>query len=85
MISTLMGDFSGARPVPAKRKLMAETERRILKIALGAFDDEAKAWRWLHEPNIQTGNQPPIEMIGTSQGFDAVETVLYQIQYAVMG
>jgi putative toxin-antitoxin system antitoxin component (TIGR02293 family) len=58
---------------------------KIMQIAVEAFDDKEKAERWLHDPNLQLGNRLPIELIGTTEGFDAVKTVLYQIQYAVIG
>ena len=58
---------------------------RILAIASAAFDDEDKAGRWLREPNIQTGNIPPVSLIGTPEGFAVVESVLHQIQYGVFG
>jgi uncharacterized protein (DUF2384 family) len=63
-------------------EVMAQRER-ITKLAVETFDDERKAERWLHESNIRTANKPPIEVIGTPEGLDAVETVLYQIQYGV--
>jgi len=62
---------------------MAETEQRILETAIDAFDNKEKALRWLNEPNMQTGNQPPIKVIGTPQGLHAVEVVLNQIKYAI--
>jgi len=58
---------------------------RIFTIAIEAFDDQGVAARWLERPNLQTGNRPPIELIGTPEGFDIVETVLRQIQYGVLG
>ncbi len=61
------------------------TLNKIMEIAVEAFDDKEKAELWLHDPNIQLGNRPPIDLIGTTKGFDAVRTVLYQIQYAVIG
>jgi uncharacterized protein (DUF2384 family) len=69
---------------PSPTTLTPEAQR-ILEIGTEAFGDREKAWRWLHEPNIQTGERLPIELIETPQGFDAVETVLYQIEYAIMG
>jgi hypothetical protein len=63
----------------------AEDIARILEIAREAFDDADKARIWLQEPNIQTGNRPPISLIGTPEGYAAVESVLRQIQYAVFG
>ena len=62
---------------------MTENARRILKMATDAFDDEEKALRWLYEPNMQTGNRPPIDVIETPQGLHAVEVVLNQIKYAI--
>jgi uncharacterized protein (DUF2384 family) len=58
---------------------------KILVIATAAFDDEDKAGRWLREPNIQTGNAPPVSLVGTPEGFAVVESVLHQIQYGVFG
>ena len=57
-------------------------EKKVLEIATDAFDDEKKASEWLRQPNIQLGNRLPIEVINTSEGFDAVVTVLGQIKYA---
>jgi len=65
--------------------LPAEDIARILEIASEAFDDADRARRWLEEPNIQTGNKPPVSLIGTPEGFAAVESVLRQIQYGVFG
>jgi putative toxin-antitoxin system antitoxin component (TIGR02293 family) len=57
----------------------------ILRIADEAFDDRDKALSWLGEPNIQIGDERPIEAIGTAAGFRAVKTILRQIQYGVFG
>jgi putative toxin-antitoxin system antitoxin component (TIGR02293 family) len=57
----------------------------ILRIADEAFDDRDKALSWLREPNIQIGDERPIEAIGTVAGFRAVKTILRQIQYGVFG
>ena|SRR2546426_525112 len=65
--------------------LPAEDIARILEIASEAFDDADRARRWLEEPNIQAGNKPPVSLIGTPEGFAAVESVLRQIQYGVFG
>lgn len=59
--------------------------RDILEIATEAFDDREKAFRWLQRPNVQTGNKPPRELIGTKEGFSTVETILRQIQFGVIG
>jgi putative toxin-antitoxin system antitoxin component (TIGR02293 family) len=79
-MSTLSG---GAQQQKVTVPDMRGLEKKILEIATDAFDDEEKASEWLHEPNIRTGNRPPIELIGTPEGFRAVETVLNQIKYAI--
>jgi uncharacterized protein (DUF2384 family) len=65
--------------------LPSEDIARILEIAKEAFDNSEKALRWLQEPNIQTGQKPPVSLIGTPEGFATVESVLRQIQYGVFG
>jgi putative toxin-antitoxin system antitoxin component (TIGR02293 family) len=72
-----------AQPQKVTAPDMQSLEKKILAIATDAFDDEEKALDWLHEPNVRTGNRPPIELIGTPEGFHAVETVLNQIKYAI--
>jgi putative toxin-antitoxin system antitoxin component (TIGR02293 family) len=62
---------------------MTEIEQQILIAATDAFDSEEKALRWLRKPNIQLDNQPPLSIIGTPEGFRAVEVVLNQIKYAI--
>jgi len=66
-----------------KIQVMPEIDQKLLQTATDAFDSEEKALRWLNEPNIQTGNRPPISITGTPEGLRAVETVLNQIKYAV--
>jgi putative toxin-antitoxin system antitoxin component (TIGR02293 family) len=60
-----------------------DKEQRISEIATDAFGNEEKAFHWLHEPNIRSGNRPPIELIDTQEGFRAVEVILNQIKYGV--
>lgn len=69
----------------ASHHITVQSLTQILAIAGEAFDDRDKGIRWLQEPNIQTGNKPPISLIGTKDGFKVVETVLRQIQYGVIG
>ena len=64
-------------------EVMIEIDQQILKTATDAFDSEEKALRWLHEPNMQTGNRPPISITGTAEGVRAVGAVLNQIKYAI--
>jgi len=59
--------------------------RRVLYLANEVFEDTDKAMRWLQEPNIQTGNKPPVSTLGSPSGLQNVETVLRQIQYGVIG
>ena len=61
------------------------TLEKIMVIATEAFDDKEKAERWMQQPNIQLGWRKPIDVIGYPEGYNAVETVLYQIQYALFG
>ena len=72
-------------PAVAQQTTLDNNKSRITEIAAEAFGDLGKANRWLREPNIQLGNKTPIDMIATTHGYNAVETVLYQIQYAVIG
>lgn len=74
---------SGPQMQKATAPDMRTPEERILEIAIDAFDDKEKASEWLREPNIRTGNRPPIELVSTPEGFSAVETVLNQIKYAI--
>jgi hypothetical protein len=71
--------------ISTANNLTSEGMARILAIASAAFDDDERATRWLQEPNIQTGNRPPVSLIGTREGFATVESVLRQIQYGVFG
>ena len=90
-----VGDFEYTVKIPDPIKQLAGTWTsnnlpandltRILAAARKAFDDRDKAVRSLQEPNIPTGNKPPLSLIGTPKGFEAVETVLLQIQYGVIG
>lgn len=84
----MASEGSGLKATAAQRQReatkhdMATTER-IQKLAEDAFEDEEKGWRWLHRPNIRTGNRPPIDLVGTAEGLQIVETILAQIKYAV--
>jgi len=57
----------------------------ILKIAEEAFDTRNNAILWLREPNVQLGEQRPVDALSTQAGFRAVKTILRQIQYGVFG
>jgi len=93
VILKLYRTFLGIRPRPVEEPagiltattFPAEDIARILAIASAAFDDDERAFRWLQEPNIQTGEKPPVSLIGTPEGFAVVESVLHQIQYGVFG
>jgi putative toxin-antitoxin system antitoxin component (TIGR02293 family) len=62
-----------------------DSRAQILDLAIEVFEDNGKAMRWLKEPNMQIGNRPPVSALGTTSGFQNVETVLHQIQYGVIG
>lgn len=79
-----MNEQHGAAAMP-KIMPITDRERDVLAMAIDAFDNEEKACRWLYEPNIQTDNRPPIEMIETPEGREVVEVVLNQIKYAMFG
>ena len=68
---------------PAAKPGMSAAEQKILELAIQAFDNEQTAAEWLREPNIQLGNRCPIDVIGTPEGFKAVENILGQIKYAI--
>ena len=59
--------------------------RQALDLATEAFDDRDKAMLWLQERNLQTGNRPPVSILGSPSGLQIVETVLGQIKYGIIG
>lgn len=63
----------------------AEELRRALDLATEAFDDRDKAMFWLQDRNLQTGNRPPVCILGSPSGLRIVETVLGQIKYGIIG
>lgn len=69
----------------AANNVPVEELRRALDRATDAFDDRDKALLWLQDRNIQTGNKPPVSILGTPNGLQIVETVLGQIKYGMIG
>ena len=59
--------------------------RRALDLATEVFGDRDKAMFWLQDRNLQTGNRPPVSILGTPSGLQIVETVLGQIKYGMIG
>jgi uncharacterized protein (DUF2384 family) len=48
------------------------------------FGDPQITKRWLKEPNMATGNKPPIELLGTEEGFARVQVLLRRIEAGVL-
>ena len=56
----------------------------IRTLAEEALGDPATALSWLCEPNMATDDRPPIQLLGTPEGFDRVKNLLLRIQYGVL-
>lgn len=69
----------------AANNVPVEELRRALDLATEVFEDRDKAMFWLQDRNLQTGNRPPVSILGTPSGLQIVETVLGQIQYGIIG
>jgi uncharacterized protein (DUF2384 family) len=78
-----MGASRSGAAMATQIQAMTEIDEQILRTATDAFDSEEKALRWLREPNLQTGNQPPITLTATPEGVRAVEIILNQIKFAI--
>ena len=69
----------------AANNVPAEELRRALELATEVFEDRDKAMFWLQDRNLQTGNRPPVSILGTPSGLQIVETVLGHIKYGMIG
>lgn len=58
--------------------------RDIEALAEGVMGDKQLAHRWLSEPSLALNNRPPIELLGTPEGFDRVKTLLMRIERGVL-
>lgn len=56
----------------------------ITRLAEVVFEDNEYAKTWLREPNMATGDRPPIELLDTKEGFEVVKNLLLRIQYGVL-
>ena len=54
---------------------------KINELAKEVFEDEAAAKEWLLEPNLATDNKPPIDLLGSPDGYARVFTLLKRIEY----
>ena len=69
----------------ASNNVPAEELRQALELATEVFEDRDKAMFWLQDRNLQTGNRPPVSILGSPSGLQIVETVLGQIKYGIIG
>ena len=69
----------------AANNVPAEELRKALDLATDAFGDRDTAMLWLQDRNIQTGNKPPVSILGRPNGLQIVGTVLGQIKYGIIG
>jgi putative toxin-antitoxin system antitoxin component (TIGR02293 family) len=58
--------------------------RQILELASDVLGDWMDAEQWVVEPNPATDNKPPIELLGTEQGYQLVSNLLRRIQYGTL-
>ncbi|MBV9225269.1 MAG: DUF2384 domain-containing protein [Acidobacteriaceae bacterium] len=56
----------------------------IRTLAEEALGDPAAALSWLCEPNMAADDRPPIQLLGTPEGFGRVKNLLLRIQYGVL-
>ena len=54
---------------------------RAIARAEVALDDREKAGRWMREPNRALGGTRPLDLLRSSAGARAVETVLGRIEH----
>lgn len=57
---------------------------RVVKLASDVFEDEARALHWLRRPQFGLGGEIPLSLLDTEPGFEAVETLLQQIEYGAI-
>ncbi len=82
-VSTATAD----RKIRQKEKLAPEASDRLTRIAqieaeaIEVLGDEATAHRWLETPNAALGDEPPLSMVDTGHGTEAVRRLLGAIRY----
>ncbi|HXM43453.1 MAG: MbcA/ParS/Xre antitoxin family protein [Bryobacteraceae bacterium] len=55
----------------------------IVAHAVAVFGDEQKATHWLTTPLALFDNQPPMELLATSEGIERVERTLTRIEHNI--
>lgn len=72
-----------------ERRLTADESERLVRLARVAaraeevLADRPSALRWIRKPNRALGHVPPIELLDTDLGLDAVLNVLGRIEHGV--
>lgn len=56
---------------------------KMFHAAIGLFEDQKQAARWLTSPVLALNMKRPIEMAGTSVGSDTVMNVIGRLEYGV--
>ncbi len=62
----------------------AEDQAGILRRAVEVIGDEAEAMRWMGTPIRALDYATPISLLHTSQGYEAVLTVLGRLEHGVL-
>lgn len=57
---------------------------RVIRLAASVFEDEDNGIGWLKESQPGLGWRVPMDILDTEPGFEAVETLLMQIDYGVV-
>lgn len=82
-VSTATAD----RKIRNKEDLAPDATERLTRIAqteaeaIEVLGDEATAHRWLETPNLALGGEPPLGMVDTGYGAEAVRRLLAAIRY----
>jgi hypothetical protein len=93
LVDSIFGKENRCVPMPNLNKyeapwiendLSANQISAIGDIAESVFGDKTTANDWLREPNLATDERPPIQLLGTSEGFERVKNLLMRIQYGVL-
>ena len=70
-------------PTPSPAASLAERIREVRKHTHQVFGLPSLADGWLHRPNPALGGRSPVALLSTSEGVEAVETVLTRIEHGV--
>jgi Protein of unknown function (DUF2384) len=58
--------------------------REIEALAEAVIGDKYKAHKWLSEPNLALDNKPPVDLLGTDEGYARVKTLLMRIETGIL-